>query len=208
MRDQRAPRYQGKITSWTEERGFGFIAPNGGGAAVFVHIKSFASRGPRPAEDDVVTYELTVNEKGQQRAGNVAFVRHRGAPQADTRTGANSVITAIGFLGLIGACVLTGLLPSSALGLYVGASLVAFIAYGLDKSAARNNRWRTKESTLHMLGLVGGWPGALVAQQVFRHKSTKQSFRTTFWGTVVLNCAALAWFLSPFSASALRSLSG
>ena len=66
---------------------------------------------------------------------------------------------------------------------------------GADKAAARQGRWRTPESTLHTLALVGGWPGALVAQRVFRHKTTKQPFRTIFWFTVVANCAALAWLL-------------
>ncbi len=45
---------------------------------------------------------------------------------------------------------------------------VAFAAYWLDKFAARTGRWRTAERTLHLFGLVGGWPGALVAQRVFR----------------------------------------
>jgi uncharacterized membrane protein YsdA (DUF1294 family) len=38
-----------------------------------------------------------------------------------------------------------------------------------------------------------GWPGALAARRVFRHKTTKQPFRTIFWGTVIANCVALAW---------------
>jgi uncharacterized membrane protein YsdA (DUF1294 family) len=46
-----------------------------------------------------------------------------------------------------------------------------------------------------MLALVGGWPGALVAQRVLRHKSRKKPFQVTFWVVVVLNCAALAWLL-------------
>ena len=44
--------------------------------------------------------------------------------------------------------------------------------------------------------LVGGWPGALVARRVFRHKTTKQPFRTIFWVTVIANCVALAWFVA------------
>ncbi|GAA1507240.1 DUF1294 domain-containing protein [Agromyces terreus] len=74
-----------------------------------------------------------------------------------------------------------------------GLSVVAFAAYGLDKAAAgRAGRRRTPESTLHLLGLLGGWPGALVAQQLFRHKTRKRSFRRVFWFTVVLNVLALS----------------
>ena len=72
---------------------------------------------------------------------------------------------------------------------------VAFLMYGADKSAAEQGRWRTSESTLHTIALAGGWPGALVARRVFRHKTTKQPFRTIFWVTVIANCVALAWFV-------------
>ena len=80
-----------------------------------------------------------------------------------------------------------------AYGLFSGA---AFLMYGADKSAAEQGSWRTSESSLHTIALVGGWPGALVARRVFRHKTRKQPFRTIFWGTVIANCAALAWFVS------------
>jgi len=55
--------------------------------------------------------------------------------------------------------------------LYVIASSVTFFVYVFDKAAAMNNRWRMSENTLHLLGIVGGWPGALVAQKMYRHKS-------------------------------------
>jgi uncharacterized membrane protein YsdA (DUF1294 family) len=75
---------------------------------------------------------------------------------------------------------------------YLAASVATVLAYGLDKSAAVRERWRVKESTLHMLALAGGWPGALIAQRVFRHKSRKPSFQAGFLVTVILNCVALA----------------
>ncbi len=71
--------------------------------------------------------------------------------------------------------------------------MVTFIAYAIDKWAALHDRWRTQETTLHLLALVGGWPGALIGQQILRHKSQKESFRIVFWATVLLNCAAFAW---------------
>jgi len=98
-------------------------------------------------------------------------------------------------LGALGLIALAGGLPLWVPSLYLLASLAAFAAYGLDKWAARTDRWRTAESTLHLLGLVGGWPGALLAQRVFRHKTQKASFRIVFWATVALNCAALAVLL-------------
>nr|WP_245879679.1 DUF1294 domain-containing protein [Zobellella endophytica] len=89
---------------------------------------------------------------------------------------------------------------------YLGLSLAAYLAYALDKQAARQDQWRTKESTLHLLALFGGWPGALVAQHRLRHKSRKTSFRVVFWLTVALNLLALAWLLSAPGARMLQSL--
>src|SRR5690606_551534 len=84
---------------------------------------------------------------------------------------------------------------------YGAMSIVAILLYGMDKSAAVNNRWRTQESTLHLVGLLGGWPGALFAQDIFRHKSKKAEFQAVFWGTVVLNCAGMAWLLATGNAA-------
>jgi uncharacterized membrane protein YsdA (DUF1294 family) len=78
---------------------------------------------------------------------------------------------------------------------YAIASAAAFVAYAADKNAARNGARRTPESTLHVLALAGGWPGALIAQAVLRHKTQKASFRAVFWLTVAANCAALVGFL-------------
>lgn len=74
-------------------------------------------------------------------------------------------------------------------------SMVAFVAYGLDKAAAKEGRRRTPERTLHLISLAGGWPGALIGQRVFRHKTRKQPFRTIFWGTVVANLVVVTWLL-------------
>lgn len=196
MQPRKPPRYQGRITSWKDEQGFGFIAPNGGGPSVFVHIKSFAGRGTRPALDDIVTYELGVNDKGQPRASNVAFVRARASERAPSRPGSGQMLVAAGFLGLIGLAVLAGMFPAIVLGAYLGLSLLTFLVYAADKSAARNERQRTPENSLHLLALAGGWPGAMLAQQLLRHKSTKASFRTGFWCTVAVNCAILGWLAS------------
>ncbi|MHC4447402.1 MAG: DUF1294 domain-containing protein [Planctomycetota bacterium] len=64
---------------------------------------------------------------------------------------------------------------------YAVASVAAFAAYGLDKRAAVRNRWRIPESSLHLLELLGGFPGALVGQQVFRHKRAKARYMIVFW---------------------------
>ena len=80
--------------------------------------------------------------------------------------------------------------------LYGALSVFAFVAYGLDKRAARRGTPRAPERTLLNLGVLGGWPGALVAQQVFRHKTRKRSFRQAFWRTVVLNVLLLGGLIA------------
>jgi uncharacterized membrane protein YsdA (DUF1294 family) len=108
-----------------------------------------------------------------------------------------AVLGAILFLGTVSFLVIDSRLPPVILGLYLVASLIAFIMYAVDKSAAKRGTWRTSEGTLHWLSLLGGWPGALIAQQALRHKSKKRSFRTVFWITVFLNVGALAWIFTP-----------
>jgi uncharacterized membrane protein YsdA (DUF1294 family) len=76
---------------------------------------------------------------------------------------------------------------------YLAVSVLCFAAYALDKSAARKRAQRTPERTLLLLGLAGGWPGAVLAQQWLRHKSVKGSFRAKFWATVCLNSAAFVY---------------
>jgi uncharacterized membrane protein YsdA (DUF1294 family) len=109
----------------------------------------------------------------------------------------------VGFVVFVAAAVFVGRLPPAILALYLGASIAAIVAYARDKAAAREDRWRTPESTLHLIGLVGGWPGALFAQRVLRHKSSKTEFQRVYWATVVLNCLALAWLLSAKGAAFL-----
>lgn len=78
---------------------------------------------------------------------------------------------------------------------YAVLSATTFAVYAWDMSAARGGRWRTPEFTLHLLSLLGGWPGALAAQRTLRHKSRKLSFQIVFWLTVIVNCCALLWLL-------------
>ena len=201
-------RYQGRITTWTDDKGFGFITPNGGGEKVFVHISSFANRQRRPEGKELVTYELKTDGKGRAQANTVAFVGEKPTPSAPPGRSNIPPLFAVCFLAFVVGAVIAGRLPVVVLALYLVASLVAFFAYAFDKSAALRNQWRTQESTLHLFALLGGWPGALAAQRLLRHKSAKASFQATFWATVVLNCGALGWLFSPSGARTLQSVLG
>lgn len=76
---------------------------------------------------------------------------------------------------------------------YLVTSLTCFVAYAMDKSAARSQAWRTPEASLLLIGLLGGWPGAVLAQQWLRHKTSKQSFQWKFQLTVAVNLGMFAW---------------
>jgi uncharacterized membrane protein YsdA (DUF1294 family) len=70
---------------------------------------------------------------------------------------------------------------------YVSVSALAFLLYWGDKRRARADHWRTPENVLHALEFAGGWPGALLAQQAFRHKTRKVSFQAVFWMIVLFH---------------------
>lgn len=74
-------------------------------------------------------------------------------------------------------------------------SVITFVAYARDKSAARAHARRIPEATLHCFDLACGWPGGLIAQRRLRHKTRKTRFLVVFWVTVALNLAALAGVL-------------
>ena len=84
-------------------------------------------------------------------------------------------------------------LPLAVGAAYLALSAACFASYALDKSAARRGERRTPESRLLMLGLLGGWPGAVLARQWLRHKTVKQPFRQMFWCTVAANLAFFLW---------------
>jgi len=77
---------------------------------------------------------------------------------------------------------------------YAVASLVALVTYALDKRRAALGAWRVSESTLHWIELVGGWPGALLAMKLFRHKTRKFSFLVVTWAIIALHGAGWWWF--------------
>lgn len=204
-------RHKGKLKNWKDDKGFGFIEPCLGGDEIFVHIKSFQNRSRRPEVGELVTYEILSNGGNKLQATSVTYSCEK-LHSATKKAHSNSqelfisVIASLAFLFLIIWLGVLECIPRVLVWLYLGTSVLAFFMYWQDKSAARNGRWRTKESSLLFWGLLGGWPGAFVAQRMFRHKSAKVEFQISFWGTVLVNLGGLGWVLTPSGAKKLSTL--
>ena len=199
-------RFQGRITEWRDDQGFGFVTPNGGGDPAFLHIKAFSRHGRRPAEGDLVNYQLTKDSRGRLRAESVEYARLGKPPPKPLNLKYLFLLVGFGFLAIVALEVAKHRLPFALAALYFGASLVTFIVYFIDKSAAQSGNWRTPESTLQLMSLAGGWPGGLVAQHVLRHKNRKGPFQVVFWVTVALNIGAFAWLHTAIGTSFLSAL--
>ena len=136
--------------------------------------------------------EIDINAKVTSGAGNFQSGRRRSG-----WLGLGPLVYAPSlFLVMMAVACMTNLASWIVFGVYAVASLVTFWAYFWDKMAAAAGRWRTPEKSLHILSLIGGWPGAMLAQQLIRHKSSKASFQMVFWVTVGINCLVLVWVLT------------
>ncbi|MCM5678088.1 DUF1294 domain-containing protein [Schlegelella sp. S2-27] len=93
--------------------------------------------------------------------------------------------------------------PGWTVGIYIVASATALWLYAADKHAAMRGRWRVPEATLLWVGLACGWPGAIMAQRLLRHKTRKTSFQAAFAATVALNVAGFVLLATPAGRSVL-----
>ncbi|WP_035992038.1 DUF1294 domain-containing protein [Leptolyngbya sp. KIOST-1] len=186
----------GKLITWKDDRGFGFVQPDDGSKDVFLHISELRDATRRPRQNDTIYYYSAIQPNGKTRAVNafIAGARQR-SPKAGAVWGSGPtqslarfplvellLLSIVPFAGVAQVAWLMGNpLP---LLLYPLMSIVTYALYADDKKRARQNAWRTTEGTLHICELLGGWPGGFVAQQVLRHKSQKKTYQAEFWAIV------------------------
>lgn len=197
-------RHQGVLKSWQPDKGFGFIASAQKHATVFVHIRDIENRPKNLRVGVELTYQLGKDQKGRDCAIAVKLAHPvEGGKQFNFRA---SVVLL--FAGALAVLLILGLCTPYLLVWYVLIGLMTYWQFCQDKRAAQNDRWRTPENTLQFMSLIGGWPGALLAQQRIRHKSRKLSFNVMLWLGIMAHLAGLVWLLMPSGQHWLRQFTG
>ena len=182
-------RRRGTVRMWDDDKGFGFIAPENPGPDVFFHIKALTSRASRPTVGAVVTFRQGTDDKGRLRALDARL--ESGARPARSLAAAGALVAV--FLGGLGLAAWLGRVPAWIPILYLVMGSLTFAAYAWDKLHAERAARRTPETTLHFLELLGGWPGALLAQQCLRHKTSKTSYQVIFWLLTAAHLGFWVW---------------
>ncbi|MBU0627357.1 DUF1294 domain-containing protein, partial [Patescibacteria group bacterium] len=186
---------------------------------IFVHIKSFSDKSVRPTEGQDVTYTVQENNDGKDSAIRVSratdnIVRNRASSNRNKninpmykRSNTNNfqldlksahsipllyIIIILSFVAFLFHFSIEGKLPPFVIVIYLIMGIMTYFIYAEDKDMAINNERRTSEQRLLALSFFGGWVGALIAQQKFRHKTKKISFQMSFWTTVFFNIMLLA----------------
>ncbi|ATC65387.1 hypothetical protein CMV30_16345 [Nibricoccus aquaticus] len=170
----------GRIIEWDKKKGFGFL--HDGTHRIFIHHRDFAAHRKVPEPGDTVTFIV-----GQDVTG-------RTCAQQALITSTTSRLKKKQWFALLLLLVAPALalhrlsLRFDALLLIITAvvlSAATYVIYWWDKNQARSGGWRTAESKLHLFELIGGWPGAFIAQRRLQHKCSKLSFLVVFWFIVI-----------------------
>jgi len=179
-------RETGELVDWNDDRGYGF-ALSERGERYFVHIKSIERIATRPRVGDRLSFTHGVGRDGRPAAVNVKILGANPLPSRAVRERGNPASTprpAFGWrlatAGVLSALLLIALLLDHAplwLGLaYLIMGIISACLYAADKRYAETGQWRISEAMLLATDLGFGIIGGLLAQQVFRHKTAKQSY--------------------------------
>ncbi len=204
-------RQQGTIKKWQDDKGFGFIETLNG-ESLFFHISEFKAQR-RPKIGESVIFTLGQDNKGRMQARQVqeleyvqqqmakknSQIRKRNqqrTAQAEFEDGQKKrLFLGVGFYGVLILLALTSEISWLVVAWYIALGFITYMMYAKDKAAAQSGDWRTPETTLHLLSMLGGWVGAMVAQTYLRHKSQKPEFRMTYYLTVIINLAGLLFII-------------
>ncbi|WP_353168024.1 DUF1294 domain-containing protein [Acinetobacter sp.] len=206
-------RDQGRLVEWFDDKGYGFIQPNDGlKERVFLHIKDFAQKGPRPIVGCALEYIVQLDGQGRYRAKQVTYLKATQTVHAKTNQVNHNKLKArkasslqpmqiicIVYIVALAILSISGWLNGMVLLFISIINVMTYWFYSQDKEAAQFNRRRVPENTLHILACLGGWPAAWLAQQRLRHKTQKQPFRNIYFCTIVFNILLILWLISPLN---------
>lgn len=181
----------GTVTSWKEDKKFGFIKTATSGKEVFFHISDVKRGSRKPAVGEVLQFEIYTDSDGKKRAVNVSRYE-KIAQRKQTFQTQSMLLLAIPILGSLILAFYGRYLPVIA---YLVAIPLSFYAYRDDKQKAQTRQWRTPEATLHLLDLLGGWYGGFYAQRKLYHKNKKGSFQAVFWTIVVAHLSGWLYII-------------
>jgi uncharacterized membrane protein YsdA (DUF1294 family)/cold shock CspA family protein len=168
----------GTLVEWDEKRGFGFL--EAGEAKVFLHRHEFTALHKRLELGDAIQFSIGLDARGRVCAKNAAHVNDGGKLTASA-----VLFLAILLAAPVFALTRLGIKLSWIGGVGSAMGCITYVTYAVDKRRAKQNRWRISEATLHLLDLLGGWPGAFIAQRRLRHKVSKMSYQIVFWFIVL-----------------------
>jgi uncharacterized membrane protein YsdA (DUF1294 family)/cold shock CspA family protein len=179
---------KGTLVRWDNLKGYGFIQPHLGNGEVFLHIKALPHYQRRPRVGDVLVYARQLDERGRYytlsaKIKGLAWSRF-------TLVLAGLAVSLAIYMSL----VVRQVLPLHPIAIYAAMSLVTIWAYSHDKQAAQAGEKRTSEKKLHVMEAFGGWPGALLAQFFYRHKSQKISYLLVFY--LIVAGHGVLWYLA------------
>lgn len=203
-------RDQGRLVEWFDDKGYGFIQPNDETKGrVFLHIKDFAQKGPRPILGCALEYNVQVDANGRYKATQVSYLKASQTQKSSRQTPQNPSksaqklqpmqILSIAYIIVLAGLTVFGLLNGMVLLLISLMNVMSYWFYAQDKEAAQLGNRRVPENTLHILSFLGGWPAAWLAQQRLRHKTQKQPFRKIYFCTIFLNILLILWLISPLN---------
>jgi uncharacterized membrane protein YsdA (DUF1294 family)/cold shock CspA family protein len=177
-------RRLGRLDSWNDERGFGYVRTDESAELLFVHIKSFRTRPRRPLAGDPLTFIEGTGRNGRPAAEDVEIdglpAPAPGKPSGPRRTPIADVTRVMAALSIFIAVATLSALGRAPIWfgvLYYTMGLASLMLYSADKRYAIAGRSRVRETSMHVVDALFGIGGGLFAQHVFRHKTRKRAFR-------------------------------
>ncbi len=197
-------RASGKIVSWDRVKGCGYALAKAGTSEIFIESKDFEESHYQAVVGQQIKFEISETKRGAPTGHSIKFTGER--IHTKNRSWYGFTWGAIALLAVfVSWLYIAKVIPLALLACYAFVSFISFSCYYIDKRAARKDLWRLSESNLQLGALLGGWPGALLAQGVFRHKIRKPLFLLVFYIIVSLHIGLLGFYLSEQGNVLIRS---